>query len=69
MVGGIVYCWSARILRRASFLAAASFPRSRVEVGMVRVEAVAPAAAVPVRTSPPAVVKLAAEMGSRRKIG
>ena len=36
---------------------------------MVRVEAVAPAAAVPVRTSPPAAVKLAAVMGSRRKIG
>lgn len=39
-------------------------PRTRVEVGMVRAP---PEAAV--RTSPPAVVKEAAEIGSIRKIG
>ena len=43
---------------------AARPPRTRVEVGTVRV---APEAAV--RPRPAAVVKLAAVMGSRRKIG
>ena len=45
-------------------MAAASFPSTRVEVGMVRV---APEAAV--RPSPAAVVKVAAVMGSKRTIG
>ena len=48
----------------SSALAAAALPRMRVEVGMVRAE---PEAAV--STRPPAVVKVAAEMGSTKKIG
>ena len=39
-------------------------PRTRVEVGMVR-----PAPEAAVRASPPAVVKVAVEIGSSRKIG
>ena len=47
-------CWSARSLRMASFLATASLPRMRLEVGMV---VTVPAAEV--STRPPAVVKAA----------
>ena len=50
-------------MRRASFLAARP-PRTRAPVGMV---ATVPAAEV--RTRPPAVVKVAAVRGSKRKIG
>ena len=50
-------------MSRASFLAARP-PRTRVPVGMV---AVAPLAAV--RTSPPAVVKVAVLRGSSRNTG
>ena len=45
-------------------LAAATLPRTRVEVGMVRA---LPEAAV--RASPPAVEKVAAVIGSIKKIG
>ena len=58
-----VYSASDRSLSRAIFLAARA-PRARVLVGMV---ATVPAAEV--RTRPPAVVKVAAEMGSRKTIG
>ena len=50
-------------MSRAIFLAARA-PRARVLVGMV---ATVPAAEV--RTRPPAVVKVAAEMGSKKTIG
>ena len=50
-------------MRRATFLAARA-PRARVAVGMV---VTVPAAEV--RTRPPAVVKAAVEMGSRKTIG
>ena len=60
----LFYCSLLARAFRSSALAAAAFPRRRVEVGMVRA---APAAGV--RTSPPAAVKEAAVMGFSRKIG